>query len=125
MRRKHPKTWYRETKAALRQRDGDECWICLKPTTLDDQTIDHWIPESLGGSDELVNLRLVHAACNRRRGNTLPVETLSKPRIIAARRRDKDEKRHHILDACGNSISAGPAGLLAGQKHSPWPGDPQ
>lgn len=75
MKRKHPKAWYRETKAALRKRDGDECWICLGPTTAEDQTIDHWLPESLGGGDEMENLRLVHAACNRRRGNALPNET--------------------------------------------------
>lgn len=72
MRRKHPKQWYRDMKAALRERDGDDCWICRSPTTGGDRTLDHWMPVSLGGGDKLENLKLAHAACNRRRGNQMP-----------------------------------------------------
>lgn len=48
-----------------RQRLYDEfhsiCWLCLKPNAAE---IDHIIPVSQGGSDEYVNLRLAHKACN-------------------------------------------------------------
>ncbi len=32
-------------------------------------TFDHVVPRSQGGQDELANLRLVHAGCNRARGD--------------------------------------------------------
>ena len=38
-------------------------------------SIDHVVPVSLGGTDDLTNLRLTHLACNVRRGNRLDEET--------------------------------------------------
>lgn len=61
---------------ALRQRDGDRCWLCLLPIdfTITDSadpmrcSRDHVIPRSLGGGRDLANLRLAHAQCNAGRG---------------------------------------------------------
>lgn len=66
----------------LRERDGDQCGICGAPCRFglstgprgtDDlgATVDHIVPRSLGGGDELSNLRLAHWACNRNRGNRI------------------------------------------------------
>jgi len=60
---------------ALAERDGDRCWYCGCP--FDDRvevggrslTIDHVEPRAGGGDDELANLRLCCATCNRRKGH--------------------------------------------------------
>lgn len=63
----------------LVDRDGPNCGICRRKVdiTLKSGTrgskrgpsIDHIIPRSQGGSDDLNNLRLTHWGCNQRRGN--------------------------------------------------------
>ena len=71
--------WRRELVAYLIDRDGDRCGICAKRVDPDIRSgprgsdmgpsIDHVIPRSRGGEDELENLRLTHWGCNRKRGN--------------------------------------------------------
>lgn len=74
---------WRETLVAyLRERDGDRCGICRRRMRFDlpagprgddrGPSIDHMVPRSAGGSDELVNLRLAHWGCNRKRGAGRP-----------------------------------------------------
>lgn len=64
----------------LRERDGDACQICRRKTIRwnvrsgpggDDRgpSIDHVVPRSQGGEDDLANLRLSHWGCNRARRN--------------------------------------------------------
>lgn len=72
-------TWRKVLVDHLRDRDGDGCGICGR--TIDftlpsgprgsdaGKSIDHIHPHSLGGSDDLDNLRLAHWGCNRNRGN--------------------------------------------------------
>jgi len=73
-------TWRGLLVRYLRERDGDRCQICRRNTIRfdlksgprgDDRgpSIDHLVPRSLGGEDDLANLRLAHWACNRRRKN--------------------------------------------------------
>lgn len=67
--------WQRQLRAYLADRDGSRCAICGAPVDLelpsgprgDDMgaSIDHVVPRSLGGSDDLANLQLAHWACNR------------------------------------------------------------
>lgn len=59
-------------------RDGWDCHLCSEPV---DRRIlwpdprsasaDHVVPKSLGGSDDLDNLKLAHLVCNVKRGNRL------------------------------------------------------
>ena len=45
------------------------CWLCSEPIGPDDAwDVDHVVPVSRGGGDDLGNLRPAHAACNRSRG---------------------------------------------------------
>ena len=76
---------YRSIVDQLRERDGDECQLCLgaegplkfskhPSLTVRDplvRSVDHVVPQSLGGGDELENLRLAHFVCNARRGNRM------------------------------------------------------
>lgn len=50
---------------ALINRDGNRCYLCLDViTSKTDMTIDHLIPKSQGGSDDIANLRIAHGKCN-------------------------------------------------------------
>lgn len=73
--------WLRTLCRYLADRDGHNCGICGRHVDIDKPSgtrgkdghkgpsVDHIIPTSKGGGDELENLRLTHWGCNRRRGN--------------------------------------------------------
>lgn len=71
----------------LRERDGDKCQICRRDIRFDlpsgpkgdtrGPSIDHIVPRSKGGDDDLANLRLTHWGCNRSRGNRGGAEQLA------------------------------------------------
>lgn len=55
--------------AALVMRDGSACYICGQDGDLHDPwQVEHVKPRAAGGSDELENLALAHASCNRAKG---------------------------------------------------------
>jgi 5-methylcytosine-specific restriction endonuclease McrA len=56
------------------------CWLCGEPVerglpSSDPRraSIDHLIPRKFGGTNEMANRRLAHAACNSARGTDLTV----------------------------------------------------
>jgi 5-methylcytosine-specific restriction endonuclease McrA len=60
---------------------GSDCAVCGKPidltlkrTSAMGLTVDHWIPLSKGGSDDITNLRPAHWTCNRKKSDKLPKE---------------------------------------------------
>lgn len=61
----------------LLERDGDRCSLCNMRLNVDIKdsdspwfvTIDHVVPRSIGGQDEIGNLRLAHRSCNMTRGS--------------------------------------------------------
>jgi hypothetical protein len=57
-------------KLALRARDGAWCCFCKQFLYPSEATLEHVIPFSQGGNNELDNLRLSCAACNHERGVT-------------------------------------------------------
>lgn len=69
--------WRRLLVGYLRERDGNRCGICRGAIRFDlpsgpsgddrGPSVDHIEPRSLGGSDDLANLRLTHWGCNRKR----------------------------------------------------------
>ncbi len=62
----------------LRERDGDACQLCFEPIDFVSRatrknpslgrSIDHIIPKTLRGTDDLTNLWLTHFKCNARKG---------------------------------------------------------
>lgn len=73
---------YRDQLTALVLAGSRTCWICRGPAT----TADHIQPRSLGGSDELDNLRPACRTCNSRRGtdpNPFTVEDPTPPAGVA------------------------------------------
>lgn len=60
---------------------GHNCWLCHQPIDLDlprhhprALSVDHVLPRSRGGTDDLANLRPAHRRCNLQRGAKLPSE---------------------------------------------------
>lgn len=71
--------WRREMTNYLAERDGVKCGICRKRVDITltsgprgnpmGPSIDHVVPRSQGGTNDLANLRLTHWVCNNRRNN--------------------------------------------------------
>lgn len=61
-------------RATLRKYQGNQCCWCGKPMQQtnrekwDFETIEHLLPRSKGGTDEITNLALAHYRCNKERG---------------------------------------------------------
>lgn len=61
----------------LVERDGANCFHpdCGKPFKEEsDVTLDHWTPQSRGGTWDIENLRLMHKRCNAIKGDRMPNE---------------------------------------------------
>lgn len=81
------RAWRKVLLGYLVERDGDRCGICRKRVDLSlrsgtrgnpmGPSVDHIVPRSQGGSDDLTNLRLAHWKCNNRRGNRGGFEQLA------------------------------------------------
>ncbi len=81
---KHNKSWYGKPKQVGRsknyskqkkkilERDGRSCFYCGKIMELKDVSLEHLIPLSMGGKNELSNMVLAHEKCNNEVGN-LPI----------------------------------------------------
>lgn len=56
-------------------RDGSICPLCHEPfANMKQMTLDHIIPASKGGTDELDNQQLAHRDCNQTKADMLPEE---------------------------------------------------
>ena len=70
---------YKMTVEQLAHRDGTDCGICGKSVDMSLRrkdsfncaSVDHIVPQSLGGNHDSANLRLTHLRCNTRRGNRI------------------------------------------------------
>jgi 5-methylcytosine-specific restriction endonuclease McrA len=66
------KHWQRKH---LIDKDGAYCKICKKIfESKKEITLDHIIPVSKGGDDEISNLQLAHFECNQTKNDMLPEE---------------------------------------------------
>jgi len=59
-------------------RGGHACAGCGIPLDTETMTVDHKIPVSEGGGDELDNLQPMCGSCNQEKGNRMPMEERSK-----------------------------------------------
>lgn len=65
---------YSENRDYLKKNAPWICGLCGHRIKERDLTVDHIIPLSRGGTNELKNLRLVHSSCNQIKGNFLDQE---------------------------------------------------
>ena len=53
-------------------RDGPGCFYCRSELAVDDAILDHFIPRSAGGPDELENRRASCRPCDQRKRDRMP-----------------------------------------------------
>lgn len=58
------KSTYKKEKTALLERDGVNCFLCGEPLE-DDITLEHLVPLTQGGKNNLYNMVLMHDECNQ------------------------------------------------------------
>lgn len=84
------RTLWRGHRDTLRKFQDNQCCWCGKPmqrerSALDNyETIEHLIPKSKGGTDNIKNLALAHYKCNQARGTEDREPLLRAPAPIAA-----------------------------------------
>lgn len=61
-----------DLRKSIYQRDNGVCQICGEPVEFCEFHIDHIIPISRGGADEINNIQVSHRWCNIAKGNALP-----------------------------------------------------
>lgn len=115
----------------IAERDGYLCFLCSKPfNQKESPTLDHWYPKSLGGSDELSNLRLAHKTCNTRKSDSIPNEDgtipVRPPKVRSeTRRKIKKNLQKKVCHHCSNGRkllngeSCKNCGSLAGPSRAP------
>lgn len=72
-------SWQKET--VYKMYDG-KCALCGCPVSKENMTIDHKIPLSMGGTNEIKNLQLTCWSCNQAKANLAMGEFLEKIRKI-------------------------------------------
>lgn len=76
----------RKVKHKLAVKSGGICPICGEPMSEEEQTLDHIIPLSRGGTNDESNMRMVHERCNKFKNNLLDDEMYSMTSRIQQRR---------------------------------------
>lgn len=62
---------------SIRARDGDDCFFCAQPVSVEEESEEHLVPATHGGPNHISNLFLAHRVCNAKVGH------LSAPEKIA------------------------------------------
>ena len=62
----------------LYQRDGRICYYCCKPMILGKVSLDHYLPRSAGGTDDIFNLVISCKSCNGQKKNLIPSDVEKK-----------------------------------------------
>lgn len=57
-----------DVRAALLERDGNECFFCAQPMPDDDMTVEHLVALVRGGPNHMDNFALTHSKCNQAAG---------------------------------------------------------
>jgi hypothetical protein len=96
----------------IRERASFLCEYCHSPEKLSANrfTLDHLMPQSLGGSDKLENLALACRRCNERRSNFIEaVDPVSKTNVPLFNPRQQIWNEHFIWDCEGIVIKGSSA----------------
>jgi len=82
----------------LADRDGADCYLCLKPFTASNkQTIDHVHPLSKGGTWDIENLKLAHKKCNIEKGDRLFIDGVLEPKPKKVGYRERKANKAEIM----------------------------
>lgn len=80
--KKSRKIYSQDTRQLLYERAEERCELCGRKILLKDMTIDHVVPLSMGGVDNVNNLACTCQPCNLFKGNILPDNFLERISLI-------------------------------------------
>lgn len=86
------KTYSPDVKKLLYIKAGGRCELCGKKILLEDISLDHRIPLSKGGEDDVSNLACTCDICNKMKGCILPEDLLDKTSAILIYQMEKKYK---------------------------------
>ena len=89
------KTYSKDTRKLIYLNAGGRCELCGKKILLDDMTIDHINPLSMGGEDDVENLSCTCYPCNLFKGNILPSDFMERITDIFMYQMEK-QNRHSL-----------------------------
>lgn len=92
----------------LHKKYGACCFYCPKPLSVEETTVDHYIPRAAGGSNHIDNLRPACFPCNNWKADRVPNPDGSIP-PKAVRYRSRKAERPLVCMICfnGRDLSAG------------------
>lgn len=70
--KKKRKTYSKQERKIIYDKSNGRCELCGQRLSLENMTLDHIIPISMGGKDDMNNLQASCFACNQFKGNILP-----------------------------------------------------
>lgn len=76
--RKRRKTYSKEERKIIYDRSEGCCALCGKRLSLENMTLDHIIPLSMNGKDEMENLQASCFTCNQIKNNIMPDDFMEK-----------------------------------------------
>lgn len=101
------KTYSPDVRKLLYIKADGKCELCGKKILLDDMTIDHAKPLSMGGEDDVSNLACTCLPCNVFKGNILPENFLNRINDIFMYQTEKNTRHklkwkivHRLLLSC-------------------------
>lgn len=83
------KRFPQEVRKLLYQQADGRCALCGKKIAFDEMELDHIVPLSMGGADEVENLQICCSADNRYKANILPLDFFNKITDIFLYQMDK------------------------------------
>lgn len=92
---------FAKTLINLKENDKITCFCCKKSLSAEDASIDHFIPKSRGGTDDVDNLVLMCRSCNQIKGSICPK---NEPTIINILLKKKKIKTTDIFRIPSNEI---------------------
>ena len=74
IKKQNRKKFSAEQRRIIYQKANGRCQLCGRKIEYEDMTLDHIVPLSLGGADEMDNLQCTDFACNTFKSNIIPEE---------------------------------------------------
>ena len=81
-------------KSILFKKQNGFCALCKLPMTMKQATIDHILPKSKGGSNDISNKQLAHGICNNAKGDSTEILRVAQYQDIYHARKDLISGRH-------------------------------
>ena len=86
------KNYTKEERKIIYDKSNGCCELCGKRLLLQDMTLDHIVPLSMGGKDEMENLQSSCALCNQIKGNAFLEELIERISLIYLYQMEKKHK---------------------------------